>query len=219
MFTVNCSSMRIIVADNNYLVRQGLVSIITEIFRDADIIVLNTVSEMLKIQVRDVDLLIIDPDSFHLTDIVELSIFSKRNPGSSIMVITQNKHYRFVQKIVNSGIRNFIFKDTDAETFSKSLNSAIRREQYYDQQVNDILNMKILQDNVIAELTKTEKEIVRLIAQGLTTKEIAAKKFLSHHTIITHRKNIFKKVGIKNISELLMYAVNEGIIDTTEYFI
>ena len=69
------------------------------------------------------------------------------------------------------------------------------------------------------KLTATELEIVRLIAQGLTNKEIAIRKKLSYHTIITHRKNIFRKLGISNSSELLMYAMRAGLIDTTEYYI
>ena len=68
-------------------------------------------------------------------------------------------------------------------------------------------------------LTKKEFEIIRLIAQGLSTKKIAAKDFLSVHTVNTHRKNIFKKLGINNTSELIMYAVKTGIVDTTEYYI
>jgi len=69
------------------------------------------------------------------------------------------------------------------------------------------------------QLTNSEIEIVRMIAQGLTTKEIAVKKFLSFHTIMTHRKNILRKVGVSNASELIMYAIKTGIIDTIEYHI
>jgi len=67
------------------------------------------------------------------------------------------------------------------------------------------------------QLTASETEIVRLIAQGMTTKEIAAQKFLSFHTVMTHRRNILRKLGVSNASELIMYAVSSGIIDTIEY--
>jgi DNA-binding NarL/FixJ family response regulator len=69
------------------------------------------------------------------------------------------------------------------------------------------------------QLTTSEIEIVRLIGQGLTTKEIASRKILSFHTIMTHRKNILRKLGVSNASELIMFAVRTGIIDTIEYHI
>ena len=71
----------------------------------------------------------------------------------------------------------------------------------------------------VFHLTNAEIEIIKLIAQGLTTKEIAAKKILSYHTIITHRKNIFKKLEINNTSELVMFAIKTGIVDILEYYI
>jgi DNA-binding NarL/FixJ family response regulator len=70
-----------------------------------------------------------------------------------------------------------------------------------------------------AQLTTSEIEIVRLISQGLTNKEIAVKKILSIHTIMTHRKNILRKVGVSNASELIMYAIKSGLIDNIEYHI
>ena len=69
------------------------------------------------------------------------------------------------------------------------------------------------------ELTATETEIVRLITQGFTTKEIADKRNLSFHTVITHRKNIFRKLNINSTSELMIYAMRSGIIDSLEYYI
>ena len=64
------------------------------------------------------------------------------------------------------------------------------------------------------ELTTRELEIVKLIIEGLSTKEIADQLCLSHHTIYTHKKNVMKKLGIKSTSELILYAVNTGLTKT-----
>ena len=69
------------------------------------------------------------------------------------------------------------------------------------------------------QLTDSEMEIVRLIAEGLTTKEIASRKYISFHTVITHRKNIFRKLGVSSVSELIMYAIKAGWINMIEYHI
>ncbi|MBI5008743.1 MAG: response regulator transcription factor [Bacteroidia bacterium] len=69
------------------------------------------------------------------------------------------------------------------------------------------------------QLTPSEMEIVRLISEGLTTKEIASRKNISFHTVITHRKNIFRKLGVSSVSELIMYAIKSGWINMIEYHI
>ena len=58
-----------------------------------------------------------------------------------------------------------------------------------------------------------------MIANGLTTKEIATKRIISNHTVSTHRKNIFKKIGVSNASELIIHAIKAGWIDNIEYYI
>ena len=69
------------------------------------------------------------------------------------------------------------------------------------------------------KLTKTEMEVLRDIALGLTTKEIAEKRFSSFHTINTHRKNIFRKLNVNNVHEATKYALRAGMVDAAEYYI
>ena len=68
-------------------------------------------------------------------------------------------------------------------------------------------------------LTETETEIVRAIAQGKTTKEIANERFSSVHTINTHRKNIFRKLGINSAHEVIKYALRAGLVYSSEFYI
>jgi DNA-binding NarL/FixJ family response regulator len=58
-----------------------------------------------------------------------------------------------------------------------------------------------------------------MIAEGMTTKQIAASKSISFHTVMTHRKNIFRKLGVNSSSELIMFAIKAGWIDNIEYYI
>ena len=68
-------------------------------------------------------------------------------------------------------------------------------------------------------LTPTETEILKDIALGLTTKEIAERRFSSFHTVNTHRKNIFRKLGVNNVHEATKYALRAGLVDSAEYYI
>ena len=68
-------------------------------------------------------------------------------------------------------------------------------------------------------MTKTEVEVLKEIAIGLTTREIAEKRFSSFHTVNTHRKNIFRKLGVNNVHEAIRYAMRSGLVDAAEYYI
>jgi len=68
-------------------------------------------------------------------------------------------------------------------------------------------------------LTATEQEILKEMALGKTTKEIASKRHVSVHTIMTHRKNIFRKIEVNNVHEATKYAMRAGIVDMAEYYI
>lgn len=74
-------------------------------------------------------------------------------------------------------------------------------------------------DKEAVVLTKTETEILKEIALGITTREIAEKRFSSFHTVNTHRKNIFRKLGVNNVHEAIRYAMRSGLVDAAEYYI
>ena len=70
-----------------------------------------------------------------------------------------------------------------------------------------------------AKLTATEKEILKDVASGRTTREISENRHVSVHTVVSHRKNIFRKIGVNNVHEATKYAVKAGLIDLADYFI
>ena len=78
-----------------------------------------------------------------------------------------------------------------------------------------------VQDRMVedAHLTLTETEILKDIALGMTTREIAEKRFSSFHTVNTHRKNIFRKLGVNTVHEATKYALRAGLVDSAEYYI
>ena len=165
--------------------------------------------------------IIIDPcqlNDFSMSDLMRLT---ELFPVSRILVLTNNSSSEFILKAIDAGISHYILKTCTEEELLLALDSINKIEKYLCREAVEILLNKQLYISGIEDshLTKKELEIIQFIAQGYTNKEIAEKAFLSIHTIQTHRKNIFKKLNINNTSELLMFAVKKGIIDTTEYYI
>jgi DNA-binding NarL/FixJ family response regulator len=176
-----------------------------------------------KLLLNQSHVLIIDFNFFDFASINEISIIRSSYPSLGILVITDNHAPEDILKALDCGITNYILKNCVEQELIEAFNATISSRKYFSSQVLNVLldSKKVTRNShpVNSHVTPSEIEIIKLITQGLTTKEIANQKKLSYHTIITHRKNIFRKLGINNTSELIMYAMRIGIIDTTEYYI
>jgi DNA-binding NarL/FixJ family response regulator len=216
--------LSIILADNQALTRSGTIAFLNSYFNNQVIIEEAKTKEELfeKLSILQPNALIIDFQLIDLNEIAELTEIKKISPHTGVLVITDNQSPDDIYKVLDSGITNLIFKSCEEEEFIDAFKSTISNKKYFCSEILDLLIERKSASRRVPEtgkLTYTEIEITKLIAQGLTTKEIASQKNLSFHTIITHRKNIFRKLHINNTSELLMYAMHTGIIDSTEYYI
>jgi len=216
--------LSIILADNQALTRIGTITLLSNYF-NGNIVVeeAKTKKELFeKLQDHHHDALVLDFELFDFGDIAEIAEIRKKAPGIGLLIVTDNQSSDDLYKVLDTGVTNVIFKSCEEHEFMEAFNAAMAGRKYFCSEVLDLLlerktTSKQIQDP--GKLTISEIEIVRQISQGLTTKEIALQKHLSFHTIITHRKNIFRKLNISNTSELLMYAMRAGIIDSTEYYI
>ena len=108
------------------------------------------------------------------------------------------------------------FKEADWLLFSDELSLPFLRQVLFSSMAFGVA----LKDNSKEEiLTAAERSILKEIALGKTTKEIAAERNLSFHTVNSHRKNIFRKLGVNNAHEATKYAMKAGIVDLVEYYI
>ena len=217
-------TLSIILADNQPLTRIGIMAILNRYF--------NNRVEIKEIQNKDAlfdhlrstppQILVIDFDLFDFKEISELKELKKIASSTGVLIVTDNQSPDDISKIVNMGFSNYILKTCLEQEFIEAFNATLNNRKYFSSDIMDALidqRSKARPALEPGKLTLAEIEIVKLIAQGLTTKEIALRKHLSFHTVITHRKNIFRKLAINNTSELIMYAMRTGIIDSLDYYI
>ena len=212
---------KVLIADGQELTRRGIESLISEI---PEYIVCGFVYSANELEIKlttfKPQVLIVDFDDFEVDDFDSFCQLLKSSPETQILVVSDNKNRDDIMKLRDLGIRNYILKTSGKDEFIDALNSTRLHKKYYSEEILDLLvggnNQKDIEK---VRFTVSEIEIIKLIAQGLTTKEIASRKFLSSHTIITHRKNIFRKAGVTSTSELIMHAIRTGIVDTLEYYI
>ena len=113
-----------------------------------------------------------------------------------------------------------LFKDATQDEIQTALNRTLKQERYLSTRAtNLLLGKRISVTNKENVLTSTEQDILKLLALGKTTKEIAQERFSSVHTITTHRKNIFRKLEVNTVYEATKYALRAGVVDSAEYYI
>ena len=123
--------------------------------------------------------------------------------------------------VVASNMFGIVMKESPLQEIREALQYAASGRRFICQRMAEMLltpNTSSSADDMV-KLTKTETEILKCIALGMTTKEIAEKRFSSFHTINTHRKNIFRKLGVNNAHEATKYALRAGLVDSAEYYI
>ncbi|MDF1561328.1 MAG: response regulator transcription factor [Bacteroidales bacterium] len=210
---------RIVIDDNQFLIVETLKTLLSEKYQVKKIV--GSKDELLLLlDSEKTDLIIVDPANLDFDGISDLQIIRNKYPGIPIVILTNNITTKEISILNRLRIKNILCKNVGVEELFHCINEAVNGRNYYSEIVFDQLmsdNDKRGQDSV--SLTSSEIEIVRMIARGMTTKEIAEKKFISFHTVMTHRRNILRKLGVSNASELTMYAVSAGYIDTIEYHI
>ncbi len=214
------SEKNVLIADGQYLISRSLADLLSE---KNQFIVKEIVTSRkdLERSVKEghLSLLIIDVNHFDFESLSDLR--SVIGSGAiPVLVITNSLTRSELAGLDSIGIKNILFKTSSESEIMTAVDLTLQGKKFYGREVMEILLekgewKKVAQEN--ASLTTAEIEIVRLIADGMTTKEIASRKNVSFHTIMTHRKNIFRKARVNNASELVMFAIRAGIIDTIEY--
>ena len=210
-----------IIADNQELTRFALESLLK---KDEENVVYGAfdrarLMELLKEHESAVVLL--DYTLFDFADEDQLLIIAERFNLSDWILISDELTPQFIRRVVYSSHQfSVVYKDGPLSEVHEALNAVSHHTRYLSQRaLETIITQQQHEDETPSVLTTTEMEIVKGIALGKTTKEIAAERFSSIHTVTTHRKNIFRKLGINTAHEAVKYALRAGLIDPSEFYI
>ncbi|MEI7526524.1 MAG: response regulator transcription factor [Mariniphaga sp.] len=213
----------IIIADSQFLVIEALKSLIgaEERFILSGI-ASNQVDLNKLLKQFQGSLLIVDFVNIDFQGVDDLKLIRQNYPQLSVLVLTNSLTTVEFASLSKVGIRNIIYKNAAKEVLIEAFHATLNGEEFYSDEISGLSVYQHL-NRVEAEfqqpLTASEIEIVKLIADGLTTRKIASYKAISHHTVNTHRRNIFRKVEVSNVNELILHAIKSGWIDNVEYYI
>jgi DNA-binding NarL/FixJ family response regulator len=141
-------------------------------------------------------------------------------PDIKIVILTASMDEESICESVKLGAHGFLHKDTSSEELIKAIELVCEGEPYFGQRISNIIyksyTHKLKESNKLNEkpsLSEREKEIVTLLSEGLSFKEIADKLFISPRTVENHRNNILQKLELRNTIEVLRYALKNKIIE------
>lgn len=164
---------------------------------------------------------VLDYTLFDINDADELLILGQRFMDARWVLFSEDLSEDFVRRVIaSSPAVSVVLKESSLHEIRETLGYALRGQRYICQRMAEILLAPSAPASTEEiSLTRTEAEVLKDIALGMTTREIAEKRFSSFHTVNTHRKNIFRKLGVNNVHEATKYALRAGLIDSAEYYI
>ena len=208
---------RIVLADDHTIVRQGIKKMMEGM---GDLTVVGEASDGLELlsllKILDTDLVILDISMPRLRGIEAIRELKKTFPNVKVLVLTMYKDKELLYQAISSGADGYVLKeDSDKELYSAI--EKVRQGKIYvsprlsEGLTNDWIQMRRgIFKPAFEPLTKREREVLRLIAEGKPSKEIANLLFISIRTVQNHRANIMSKLGIKKTADIIKYAIHQG---------
>ena len=208
-----------ILADNRELTRFALESLIRQ--KEGTVYKTSNKAGLVELlKEHENAIVLLDYTLFDFADVDQLLIVGERFSLAQWILISEDLTPAFLRRVVYSSHQfSIVFKDEPLSSVREALQAASNHKRFFSQKALETIISQQEEEERPSILTETEIEIVKAIAQGKTTKEIAEERFSSIHTINTHRKNIFRKLKINTAHEVVKYALRAGLIDSSEFYI
>ena len=203
------NEITIYIADDHEIVVEGL----TEILRSRpQLRIIGTASngsEVMKLMNnRAANVVIMDINMPVMNGIACTAWIKTNYPRTKVIILTMFPEKSYVDQLIGAGADGCLLKSRGSKDLLQAIERVTDSKSYFDS-IYDFAKVDL---PPVYNLSDREIEIIKLVVSGMTSMEIAEKLFLSEHTVKTHRKNIFRKVGINSVSQLTTFAINNQLV-------
>lgn len=208
--------MRILIADDHGIVRSGLRLLLER--QDGVEVIAEAAdgAEAREIAIREKpDLAILDVRMPKLTGLQATREIKEQAPDVSVLILSMHDDERYLFEALKAGASGYVLKTQADEDLLEAVSAVERGEPFLTPGAQQALIKDVLErgSNGDEDLTPREEEIVKLVAEAHTTKEIAEILHLSEKTVENHRANAMRKLGMRDRVELVRYAIRRGLIE------
>jgi DNA-binding NarL/FixJ family response regulator len=216
--------IKVLVVDDHSLVRDGISSMISS-FADMEVIGEASDGEeaINKAYLIQPDIILMDIMLPGMNGVEAARIIKEKHSDIKILFLSMEVSEEFLNKVIKIGADGYVLKDIRKKELADAVRKAVSGERYFSQGISDLVFKKFYEANTegakpknnrvpTAQLTDRELEVVKLLSQGLSKKEIADQLFISPRTVDAHRSHIMEKLDLKSTVELVKYAIKNDII-------
>jgi DNA-binding NarL/FixJ family response regulator len=210
--------IRTLIADDHEIVRQGLKLLLQN--EDCEVVAeYSTGREAVEgaKQVRP-DVAILDISMPDLNGVEATQQITKQVPDTKVVVLTMHDSEELARKVLEAGARGYVLKSDAARDLANAVKSVFRGKPFFSGKINEMLLRGYLDGSrqaagpAIPELTPREREVVQLLAEGKSSKEVASILGTSPATVETQRAKIMQKLDLHSVTDLVRYAIRNNII-------
>jgi two-component system, NarL family, response regulator NreC len=210
-------TIKVLIADDHQLFREGLVNLITSA---PDIEVIGEAKDGLeatkKAKKLKPDLILIDIGMPVMNGIEAARMIKKDDPQIKIIAVSMHSDRQFVKGVLEAGADGYLLKNCTYRQLMDAIQSVISGKKYLSDDITEMVIQGYLDPEDESEsrtdLSEREIEVLKLYAEGKSTREISERLFISVKTVGTHKQHIFEKLGIKSNADMIKYAIKEGLI-------
>lgn len=213
--------IKVAIADDHKLFREGIRFLLDQMEGIALVFEAFNGEQLLsKLKTEKLDVLLLDLDMPDLDGVDALKQFRTLYPDLGVIILTTYSDSKMIAYLMELGANCYLLKDTEPEVLQRAIESVYKEGFYFTKQVSQAMlnglrgntrKKPVLKNNIV--LTTRELEVLELICQEYTAKEIADKLFISPRTAEGHRRNLIEKLGVKNTAGLIVRAVKENLVD------
>lgn len=211
---------RIIIVDDHHIFREGLKYVLTT-FSDFEVVSeAENGNEFLKIiENIHADIVLMDIEMPEMNGIEATKIAVKKYPGIRIIALTSFTDDIYYYNMIKAGALGFLYKKSGPDELEKAIYNVVKGANYFSQELLRKIIFNVSNTGVNSLLTQNikisnrEKEVLLLICQGYSNKEIGEKLFISPKTVDKHRCSLISKTGTKNTANLVMFTIKNKLIE------
>jgi two-component system response regulator NreC len=212
-------SIRVLIADDHKIMLAGLRSLLE---KQADFEVVGEAENGRKavkmVQEKTPDVVVMDVSMPDLNGMEATTQIIESLPETKVIALSMHSDKRFVMGMLRAGASGYLLKDCASQELANAIVQVAGGKKYLSPEITGVIIDDVLQggsseefSTVSSVLSPREREVLQLIAEGWSTKQIASHLYVSIKTIETHRRQIMKKLDLHNVADLTKYALREGL--------
>jgi DNA-binding NarL/FixJ family response regulator len=200
--------------DDHTLVRAGLRALLTRLEHVEVVAEAGNGRDALRLaKTAQPDVVLMDISMPELNGLEATDQFQKRFPGMRVIIVSMMTNEEYVQQALRAGARGYLMKDAESQELEMALKAVMRGETYLSPAAaQSTVRLALRQNSEGPILTSRQREVLQLIAEGATTKDIASKLNVSIKTVETHRTQLMERLNLHDIAGLVRYAIKTGVI-------